>query len=97
MHWRWFVPFPLAAFLCGQAVRAPALKPALEAVSPGCPGYEQARASYLLAYGYRLEEPARSRSYVNESLALIKECPGPAAGRLRTRGKELRANLGESL
>jgi len=91
MHWRWFLPFPLAAFLCGEAVQAPRLRPALPAHAD-CYGYEAARERYLLAYGYQREKPLLSKRLQNESVSLLKDCAGPEADLLRARA----ASLGES-
>jgi hypothetical protein len=96
MHWRWFLPLPLAAFLCGEAVRAPQLKPELPPHG-SCAAYERARDQYLLAYGYTTERPDRARELVSSAMLLINECPGPAAEKLRARGNELSLKLKKSL
>ena len=95
MHWRWLVPFPLAAFLCGEAVQAPRLRPPLPPWGE-CADYEGARQRYLLAHAYAIESPAFARQLARASLKSLNECPGPAADTLRTRGRELLTKLGES-
>lgn len=97
MHWRWLAPLPLAAFLCGEAVRAPVLKPELPKKNAACSSYEEARGAYLLAYGWARENRARAREYADSSLRLLEECPSPATETLRARAKELKAKLGASL
>ncbi|RZA06977.1 MAG: hypothetical protein EOP11_08965 [Proteobacteria bacterium] len=89
MHWRWFVPLPLAAFLCGEAVDAPRLRAPL-AVSSECAGYVAARDRYLLAYGFAREKPAVSRGLEAEALELLRGCGDAASSLLRERILEQR-------
>lgn len=90
MHWRWLVPLPLAALLCGEAVRAPRLKPVLAHNSPGCAAYPSARERYLLAYAYGWEQAELSRSLLSEMESLLKECKSAEAEALRARAAGLR-------
>lgn len=92
MHWRWFLPFPLAAFLCGEAVRAPELLPPLPHQGD-CFAYEAARERYLLAYGLSLEKPRAAEALLSETTKLLKNCPGSSAELLRARAEDLRKRI----
>lgn len=90
MHWRWLLPFPVAAFLCGEAVQAPRLVAPLARTSETCATYAAARERYLFAYANAWSQPAASRELLGEMEGLLQGCVGPETAALRVRAEALR-------
>ncbi|MGZ3740344.1 MAG: hypothetical protein ACXVB9_13280 [Bdellovibrionota bacterium] len=74
MNWKYFLPLPLAALLVGHSFTPPKIAPELPEVrDPRC-NYASAVESYLTAYAYAREAPARARGLLEEAEAARARC-----------------------
>jgi hypothetical protein len=67
VNWKWLLVFPVAAFIVGTPVRAPALLPPIPEIEDPICDYAGATENYLLAYAYLREAPARSRALLDRA------------------------------
>jgi hypothetical protein len=83
MNWKPLLILPLSAWILGEAVDPPRLKPPLPASDP-CPLYNSAKRAFLLAHAYRENDHELSKYYLNRAQAEAESC-APSAQALKER------------
>lgn len=92
MKWIKFLFLPLAAWLVGDPMDPPRLRPEFPAAnSAECP-FAEARRSYLLAWGFAEEHPARAAILVERALKELAGC-GTGTELFRERVRTLQQRL----
>jgi len=86
MNWKYFLPLPLAALLLGHSFTPPRVAPEIPATC------SSAVESYLTAYAYSREAPARARGLLLEAESARAHCEGDTSA-LAARIAALRAAI----